>query len=223
MSKRQDVIGADSYDFETTKSGLIYTKLCGWIDLGHAYPSNGKGDGAAYLWRKIVSERNEGNPSSDTFTVKYQQKMSAFRRNLSVGILKKYSIRKGLNIVQKRAVFLSIVLDVSNDFEALQANWLFSKLTNSGFSAEDLISNLISVYRSINPNVNYIDHCKPVDKTTALQIWDNYGEIGNIKNSTLSPYLFPLNAKGKPEKGALPDFLNTINILKAESLYEEVK
>jgi len=97
------------------------------------------------------------------------------------------------------------------------------KLKNSGFSAEDLISNLISVYRSINPNINYIDHCKPVDKTTALQIWDNYGEIGNIKNSTLSPYLFPLNAKGKPEKGALPDFLNTINIRKAESLYEEVK
>ncbi len=86
-----------------------------------------------------------------------------------------------------------------------------------------MISNLISVYRSINPNINYIDLCKPVDKTTALQIWDNYGEIGNLKNSTLSPYLFPIDAKGKPEKGALPDFLNTINIRNAENIYEEVK
>ena len=86
-----------------------------------------------------------------------------------------------------------------------------------------MISNLISVYRSINPNINYIDLCKPVDKTAALQIWDNYVEIGNIKNSTLSTYLYPLDAEVKSEKGALPEFLNTINIRKAESLYEEVK
>ena len=223
MSSRGDIIGKSDYSFDDTKYGLIYTKQCGWIDLGHAYPSNGRGDGALYLWKKILRESSEAASGGDDFIVSYHQKMSALKRNISVGIKKRYSIQKGLNISQKKAVFMSIVLDVSNDFEALQGNWVFRNLTNSGFSAEDLISNLISAYRSIDPSTDYIELCEPIDRDLALKIWDTYGPVGERKNKTIKPYLFPLDLRGQPDQKNLPSFLNTINISKADGLFEVLK
>jgi hypothetical protein len=102
MSSRGDIIGKSDYSFDDTKYGLIYTKQCGWIDLGHAYPSNGRGDGALYLWKKILRESSESASGGDDFIVSYHQKMSALKRNISVGIKKRYSIQKGLNLSQKK-------------------------------------------------------------------------------------------------------------------------
>jgi len=61
-------------------------------------------------------------------------------------------------------------MDVSGEFEAFQNNWLFRKFTNSGYSAEDLVSDLIGFYRAVEPNIDYIQLCEPVSKETALYI-----------------------------------------------------
>ena len=43
MTKRTDII--DASIASGRKYGLIYTKRCGWVDLGHANP-----EGAGLLW-----------------------------------------------------------------------------------------------------------------------------------------------------------------------------
>lgn len=60
-----------------------------------------------------------------------------------------YSIRKGLTLTRKKEVALRIFMEVSLGFEAMQGSWPYSWVTDSGFSAEDLTSNLIGFYRAV--------------------------------------------------------------------------
>lgn len=217
MTKRTDII--DGFSALDKKYGLIYTERCGWVDIGHANPA-----GASELWNKIRLERHEGdNKKEDYFRITYSQMMG--KPWFKVGIRKQFYIKNKLTLEQKKSVALSIFLDVSKDFERLQGNWLFSKFTNSSFSAEDLVSNLIGFYRAVEPNQPYLDICKPVSKEIALQIWDTYGPVGENKNTTTIPYLYPLPSQGGqkqirslsrpsvlqgPVSALLPAELNTI-------------
>lgn len=205
MSKRKDII--DGADAKGKRYGLIYTKKCGWVDLGHAYP-----DSAANLWHKINTEL--GTDDGDFFIVEYRQRMGTKKLGLEayVGVRKQFKIKKGLPIDKKRAITLGIILHVSELFESMQANWFFSKITDSGFSSEDLISNLIGFYRAIFPGVDYISICEPVSKEKAIAIWDKFGAVGSLKNRTISPYVFPTNENdlSGAKKVQLPAKLNII-------------
>lgn len=44
MSSRSDIIGADEWQV-TTRSGLVYSEVLGWIDLGHA-----RGEDISCFW-----------------------------------------------------------------------------------------------------------------------------------------------------------------------------
>ncbi|MCF6202714.1 MAG: hypothetical protein L3J59_03460 [Methylococcaceae bacterium] len=90
-----------------------------------------------------------------------------------------------------KSIAFSIFMDVSREFESLQNNWFFGRFLNSGYSAEDLVSNLIGFYRAVDPNTDYIQLCEPVSKETALYIWDTYGSVGENKNREFAPYLYP--------------------------------
>jgi hypothetical protein len=107
---------------------------------------------------------------------------------------------------------LAIFLDVSIAFESLQANWFFRHVTNSGYSAEDLVSNLIGFYRAVHPMVNYIEMCEPVSKEQAIATWDTYGAVGSRKNYDTNPVIFPnpMNQCGFPHTGTLPPALSTM-------------
>lgn len=140
-----------------------------------------------------------------------------------VGIQKKYDIKKKLSESEKKSVALSIFLDVSHAFESLQAGFPFNLVTDSGFSGEDLVSDLIGFYRAVNPGGNYIRLCQPVRKEIALKIWDTYGPVGNNKNHSTSPYLYPIPPNtGRITRGRLPPFLNTIKPVKEGELYQVV-
>jgi hypothetical protein len=52
MSERKDII--DGKLAKGRKYGLIYTKKCGWIDLGHANPAGG----ASVLWANMINEKS---------------------------------------------------------------------------------------------------------------------------------------------------------------------
>lgn len=215
MTKRSDIIDGNSANGK--KFGLIYTKRCGWIDLGHANP-----EGANSLWQKVLKETDIGGARSGYFRITYKQMMG--RKNLfKVGILKKYDIKKGLDENQKKSVALSIFLDVSHAFESLQSNWLFRKTTNSGYSAEDLVSNLVGFYRAVHPDKQYISICEPVSKSIALEIWDKYGEVGFNKNYSTVPYIYPIPpSKNGPMSVPLPKELNTIKPAKQGLIFKEV-
>lgn len=124
----------------------------------------------------------------------------------------------------KKSVALAIFLDVSHSFESLQAGWLFNKLTSSGYSAEDLVSNLIGFYRAVEPHGQHIQVCQPVSKKIALSIWDKYGDIGQIKNYSTTPYIYPIPpASGGPMSAQLPYSLTTIKPAQKGIHYYEVK
>ncbi|PCK07367.1 MAG: hypothetical protein COA42_14600 [Alteromonadaceae bacterium] len=216
MTKRSDIIDGNSATGR--KYGLIYTKKCGWIDLGHANPT-----GANSLWQQILNEKDSGGSKQGYFRVTYKQMMG--RKNLfKIGVLKKYEIKKGLDNNQKKSVALSIFLDVSHAFEGLQSNWLFRKVTNSGYSAEDLVSNLISFYRAVYPHKQFIPLCDPVSESVALDIWDKYGEVGTNKNHSTTPYIYPIPPSEKaPTSAQLPIELNSIKPAKQGPLFKEVK
>lgn len=212
MSSRGDII--DGNQATGSRKGLIYTKQCGWVDLGHARP-----DGANGLWQELkLHNHGIGN---ENHKLQYSQWMQ--KRGVRVGITKRYAIKKGLNRSEMKSIALSIFMDVSGEFEAFQNNWLFRKFTNSGYSAEDLVSDLIGFYRAVEPNIDYIQLCEPVSKETALYIWDTYGSVGENKNREFAPYLFPLspNSGGGPMCADIPWFLNAIIPAKNGVLFEE--
>lgn len=221
VSKRGDII--DGKLASGRKYGLIYTKKCGWIDLGHANPAGGASD----LWARVRNETgndpfDKPGDAPDAFVVMYDQQMGS--RSFKVGRYKRFRITRGLTLQQKKAVALTIFLDVSKTFEAWQNNWFWSAFTNSGFSAEDLVSDLVGFYRAVDPATDYLGLCEPVEKDVALQVWDKYGPVGSNKNFSFAPYLYPVpgsNLAG-PMSVPLPAFLNTITPAAPGSAFREL-
>lgn len=138
-----------------------------------------------------------------------------------------------MSFSDKKSVALAIFLDVSHAFESMQSRRPFRWVTDSGYSAEDLVSNLIGFYRAINPQVPYIQLCQPVSKDLALQIWDKYGAVGSNKNYTTKPFIYPVPppqilhplpiAQRGPMCGILPPELNTIKPAESGVLFMEAK
>lgn len=215
MSKREDIIGgSEAHD---RLYGLIYTERCGWVDLGHANPA-----GARELWRKIKNEKSMGPAPDGYFLIRYNQMMG--RPYFKVGTYRSFYIKKGLSLNDKKSVALSVFLEVSHAFESMQADWFWSRFTNSGFSEEDLVSDLIGFYRAVNQGPQYISLCKPVSKSTALQLWDKYGPVGNNKNHVPVPYIYPLPpSEGKPKHVPLPQVLRSIRPAKKGIFYRDAK
>lgn len=237
MSKREDII--DGSLAESAKYGLVYTELCGWIDLGHANPVGG----ADKLWSNVMATqmphkalgppvtrglgppvtRGLGPPIaglSGSESVEYSQLMG--NRHIKIGIKKNFYIKNNLTLPELRSVALSIFMDVSLSFEGMQES--LSWITDSGFSAEDLVSNLISFYRAVLPRNDYVSRCQPVSIEDARKIWDSYDAVGQHKNKSFNPILFAkVDAKsGKREKrvGRLPDFLTQIIPAPKGTLYK---
>lgn len=218
MTSRSDII--DGAQASGRKYGLIYTRRCGWIDLGHANPEGP--DGAKNLWERIFLEKDEGGSKTGFFRITYRQMMG--NKYIKVGAHKKYDIKSGLSDDNKKAVALAIFLDVSKTFESMQSAWPFKWVTNSGYSAEDLVSNLVSFYRAINPSYPYIQGFQPIKKDLALQIWDKYGAVGENKNVSTAPFLYPIPpAQGGPMCGVLPPELNTIKPAKPGEFFMKVR
>ena len=216
MTKRKDIV--DGSKAKGRKYGLIYTRKCGWVDLGHANPA-----GALDLWQRVYHERGHkifGRDDQDYYRIEYKQMMG--NNYIKVGISSNFKVKKGLSLAQKKSVALAIFLNVSRDFEGMQGNIFFRQFTDSGYSAEDLVSNLIGFYRAVNPSQNYLKQCNPVSKKEALYVWDTYGAVGKYKNKTTSPYIFPTNPnlKVKPKKMMLPNIFTKITPMKKGELFQ---
>ncbi|MGL4723948.1 MAG: hypothetical protein ACRCWW_05505 [Scandinavium sp.] len=181
MSKRSDII--EPYEWgPTTKTGLVYSEILGWIDLGHA-----QGNDISALVANI-SEGQQGY--QDFYTVSYGQNMRMYQRKLGTGKFVRWRIKKGLSLTEIHSVALAMMFSCAGIFENYQARWFFSWYTDSGFSGEDLTSDLLGFYRAIMP-MNYPSRLKLVSKESALRRWDHYGPIGKYKNKGFLPLLFP--------------------------------
>lgn len=208
MTKRADIIdNTDRYITREIRSGLIYTENLGWIDLGHANPS-----GAERLWHQMAMPRGGNN---QYFEVNYYQDMkkSIYGINAVTGIYRRFLVRRGLNDRDLKGVALSIFMGTSRQFETLQDFWPYVLVTDSGFSAEDLVSNLFGFYQAVDCT-DYTPLLDICPKEKAYCIWDYYGPVGEFKNKSVLPLIFPdpidKKVKHQPYPGHLPAFMNTI-------------
>ncbi len=164
---------------------LTYTCNCGWIDLTHLTSGERRYASPGYLWQDVLQERGLqlGN-RSDRHVIKYKQHMGKY--GFSSEFSKIYWIKKGLSLNAKRSVALSIFMEVSMGFENLQSS--LSAVTDSGFSEEDLVSDLIGFYVVMFGGIDWKSLCRPVSKQAAFKVWDTFGPVGKVKNKTFSPH-----------------------------------
>jgi len=204
MSEYTDIIdGIQAYG---RNYGLIYTRKCGWIDLGHANPQ-----GASTLYRKVQEANGAGILRRWFFYGQPMRKRifgSQWWGGLDVGSY--YNLDAQLTPDQVKSVALGIFMDVSTMTENFQLS--LSRFTDSGFSAEDLVSNVLGFYRAVNPGYPYIALCEPVSLREAQHVWNTYGAVGSNKNMNFRPYLYPTSPGSEQGlvSASLPRFLDTI-------------
>ncbi|SFD89194.1 hypothetical protein [Paracidovorax konjaci] len=219
MSKRADIIeGAQA---SAAKYGLVYTCNLGWLDLGHMDPQSTRPHtGASSLWKEINAGGPEvrqcrgahrhictqptnasrfpavtfADGKSTGFKLTYKQDMQ--KRLLGVTasseVKREYIVRHNLSLAEKRSVALAIFMEVSLAFESHQTH--FPRfITDSGFSQEDLVSNLIGFHIAVGTvsKAQVLAMAKPVSKAAALSIWDRHGSVGSNKNRGFKPLFSP--------------------------------
>ena len=167
MSHRSDIL----------EGRLIYTCNCGWLDLAHAGlgPASEAIDpfqGQRNLWRQLISEVDPTHRTlkkQPAFLVRYRQMMH--RGPLAADYTGAYLVQAGLPLQRKKSIGLRILLDVSRRFEGLQAAWPHALITDSGFSAEDLISDIVGYYKEVEMSLTgrFIRSVKPLRKRRHLR------------------------------------------------------
>lgn len=256
MSERRHVI--DGEEAIAKDYGLVYTCNLGWLDLGHMNPTSSRPHtGASSLWKEINAggpdvrqclgtHRQICTQPSNThrfpavtfadgkttgFKLIYLQDMQKrkFSMTVSSGIKREYIIRHDLSISERKSVALAIFMEVSLEFEAYQE--FFPKfITDSGFSQEDLVSNLIGFHIAVGTvtKSQVLAMAKPVSKTTALSIWDRNGSVGSNKNRGFKPLFSPdtwaITDKACVDECAgivprAPEFLSSITPAKKGELF----
>lgn len=120
------------------------------------------------------------------------------RFGLSVEHFRTYWIKKGLSISERQAVALSIFMEVSLGFESIQEK--YSLFTNSGYSEEDLVSNLIGFYVEVL-GIHWAAPCKPVSIKASQSIWDKDGfRLGCARTGLLNlTFILARNAAASME------------------------
>jgi hypothetical protein len=126
-----------------------------------------------------------------------------------------YWVQFGLTKSQKESVALAIFQDVSIKFEQFQYdnNEIVFWKTNSGFSEEDLPSDLILFYRVLKgySQANIKKMCSLLTTAQSLAVWDE--TVHNIENRSFIPVFHPESATVKrccPSGGTWPKQLTTI-------------
>ncbi|AFE58564.1 hypothetical protein [Rahnella aceris] len=224
MSKRSDI--TNSMIGNVRGKGLVYTKVLGWIDMGHARGTDARKLKEILFKEKGVRYFRELNEWY--FPVDYYQEMYApvhksSRTNLWAGIHAPLMVRSCLSDNLKKRIALTIMMKTAWRFEAFQDSSLIKWRTDSGFSCEDLVSDLVGFYRVFGEGIDPLILSQPTDIVYSLSIWDHYGPVGRHKNTAFRPLLFPKPSPGKktmPRLGLLPSWLDYIKPLNdLSSLY----
>jgi len=62
--------------------------------------------------------------------------------------------------------------------------------SDSSFSVEDLVSNLLGFYIAVRPGIDYLSLCQPVSVEASLKVWDTHGAVGSHQNRRFTPGYF---------------------------------
>lgn len=202
MSERSEII--DGRYAPSRPRGLVYTEVLGWVDLGHAQGTD---------IRNLLAQMVRGEASGKAFyDIRYSQGMTGFWGQVRLGKVMTWKIKRGRDYFERQRIALAMMITMAQRFESFQGFFPNRLVTDSGFSGEDLISDLLGFYRVVSVQ-NLFEMLRPVSKKEALKRWDYYGKIGSWKNETFQPVLFPDPEKfphARPRKGDLPPFMKTV-------------
>ena len=152
-------------------------------------------------------------------------RQDAMRKVLGIkffpGYGKTFVIAKGLSYQQKQEVALAIFQEISLKFEESQDSWVARTLTgtDSGFSEEDLVSNVIGFYSALNPKIDVNSLCKPVSVKASREVWKSAGAVGKIKNRVFTPRFHACTEC--PETPAFPKEFQRVSPARKGELFDE--
>lgn len=205
-------MGDDAKRKAVESGNIVYTCNCGWIDMTHAKDETQRPYvGAKSLWKQIKDETGRKSFNGDGYLVIYGQDAKVTDKPVfginKIGAGSPYFVKYGLTLAQKKSVALAIFQEISRQFEAMQGLKFWS---DSSFSQEDLVSNLIGFYSAVQgvPIERYIELCKPVSVKASLGVFDNSGSPGATKNRTFEPIFHECSECAT--KGPFPSVFKTI-------------
>lgn len=202
MSKRSEII--DGRRASTERYGIVYTEVLGWIDLGHAQGTDIK---------NLLTNISRGELSKkEYYDITYSQGMTSPGSVFRTGKFTTWRIKRGRPHWEKISIALAMMMSVARDFEDFQNSFPNNIITDSGFSGEDLVSDLLGFYRATSvPDA--FQMLRPVSKEEAIKRWDFYGNIGAFKVKNFTPLLFPDPERfpnARPRNGILPPFMKSV-------------
>lgn len=184
---------------------LIYSVYCGWIDWNHTIPTS-----ATALWNAVKKE--SGPVDGSGFRMGYEQ--TAHKAIYTVRFGAAFWVKSGLSIANKESVALGMFKYVSFGFESEQAVGISGILSNSGFSEEDLPSDLIGFYRAVKGySISDIQKMAGViSKDESKCLWDRIGGLKQRASWSPTDYNAELaKIRGSAVPGmAWPSKLNSI-------------
>lgn len=196
MTDRNDILPSQQVSRRGWRR-LSYTRRCGWVDWGHARP-----DGARGLIRQVEGERSANASLARlsmtlehrrAYAFEYGQRMGAF--GMEASSKHHYVLKRGLGGPAKASAAMGIFISASLSFERMQSSLFWSTLTDSGFSVEDLVSNLIGFYAALRGYDETMLRrvCGEVSVEESLRLWDEHlpNGLGGLKNHSWRPILFP--------------------------------
>lgn len=202
MSKRSEI--GDGFGAASRKTGLVYTEVLGWVDLGHAR-------GVDIV--KLMLQIEKGERSfAKYYDVTYGQGMTAPFKMMRTGKMVTWRIKRGRPDWEQKSIALAMMMTVAKEFERFQTTFPNNFITDSGYSCEDLVSDLLGFYRVVS-TPHPFSMLQAVSKEEAIKRWDYYGKIGSYKVTDFTPLLFPDPGKysnPRPRNGTLPSFMKTI-------------
>lgn len=129
-----DRVGPHKYLGSTAEgNGIVYTKLGGFIDLGHL---RDQADWTAYLYSSILANK-------DKQTLKLNLGIEGGKKNLTISLSKTLDSINTIYLAGKIAYDLSVWHEISTWFGASYVPFVPERY--SSFSVEDIYSNLLGV------------------------------------------------------------------------------
>jgi RHS repeat-associated protein len=166
---------------------LVYSCDCGWIDWSHAGDRTEEIDRNAPLpraWRDMLLSTGRASIMGGGYKMTLRQGQQAHLPLIGIvrdQMVRNYYVANGLTNDQLQGVLLSAWMDISMQFETHQShvNWIDFRKPNSGFSNEDLPSDLIYFYRVVKgyPKSTIETLCGALSTTSSLRIWKEMGGV----------------------------------------------
>ncbi len=220
-SSSRPTIGAENLWKQVNVEGPILTRSeCQNYDMNVGY---------AQLRMALAGCRGQPDfrfkGGSTGYKVTYRQDHGnrTLKQKLYPSVERSYVVKHKLTPHQKRSVALAIFQDVSMKFESRQRFYGgFDFVTDSGFSQEDLVSNLIGFYIGLGlvTQSEAIRKLHPVSRDTSERLWNTNGSVGSNENHTFTPQFIDTDYRNDVKKRCenecvfqpkqLPAFFNSI-------------